>query len=137
MPRIMAIDYGTKRVGIAVTDNLKIIATALDTVHPIHLMKFFEDYFSKEVVDTLVVGEPQKLGGGDTDATKPINDFIAHFKKKYPTIKIEREDERITSKMAMNALISAGSKKKDRQNKGNIDKISAVIILQSYLERHV
>ena len=135
MPRIMAIDYGTKRVGIAVTDPLRMIATALDTVHPTALIEYMENYFKKENVDTLVVGEPKQLNGEATHATKPTNEFIAHFKKKFPGIKVEREDERYTSKMAMDAMIMAGSKKKDRKQKENIDKLSAVIILQSYLLR--
>ena len=117
MPRIMAIDYGTKRVGIAVTDPLRMIATALDTVHPSALIGFMENYFKKENVDTLVVGEPKQLNGEATHATKPANEFIAHFQKKFPSIKVEREDERFTSKMALDAMIMAGIKKKDRQQK--------------------
>ena len=135
MPRIMAIDYGTKRVGIAVTDPLQLIATALTTVSPFELMAYLENYFKNDAVEILVVGEPKKIDGSQTNASQPTNDFVAHFKKKFPNIKVEREDERYTSKMAMDAIIMSGSKKKDRQKKENIDKVSAVIILQSYLSR--
>jgi putative holliday junction resolvase len=134
MPRIIAIDYGSKRVGLAVTDNLKIIATALDTIHSKDVLDFLEKYMQKEEVEAFVVGMPKNLDGEDTNNTQLVEIFTKHLKKKFPNIPIHLVDERFTSKIALDAMIMSGSKKKDRNNKsGNIDKVSAVIILQDYL----
>jgi putative holliday junction resolvase len=134
MGRILAIDYGGKRVGLAVTDPLKIIATALDMIHSKDVIQFLKDYVAQETVETFVVGKPHKLDGTDTNATEMVNNFIKHLQKTFPQIPVIPHDERFTSKMALDAMIAGGTKKKDRQNKGNIDKVSAVIILQSYME---
>ncbi|NOZ34822.1 MAG: Holliday junction resolvase RuvX [Chlorobi bacterium] len=134
MGRILAIDYGRKRVGIAVTDPLKIIANGLTTVHSKDIFTFLSDYLSKEYVETIVVGYPVNLKNEGSQSLQFINPFIKKLIKQYPEIKIETYDERFTSKMAKAAMLEGGLKKKDRQNKALVDKISAVIILQSYLE---
>lgn len=134
MPRILAIDYGTKRCGIAVTDPLQIIANGLTTVNRHEIFTFLENYFSREEVETIVVGEPKKLSGEATDATAHVNAFVKQLSQKFPGKKIERIDERFTSKMAFQTMIDSGLKKKDRRDKGLIDEISATIILQSYME---
>ena len=133
MGRILAIDYGAKRCGLAVTDPLGIIAGPLDTVHSAELMKYLQDYFAKEQVDEVVFGMPQNTDGSDTHATPLVKAAINRFKKLFPDTKLSLHDERFTSKMALDAMIAGGTKKKDRKNKGNIDRVSAVIILQSYL----
>ncbi len=132
--RILAIDYGRKRVGIAVTDPLKIIATGLDTVHSKDIFSFLKLYLSKEDVETIVVGYPVNLKNEGAQALQFINPFIKKLIDRFPNTKIDTYDERFTSKMAQAAMIEGGLKKKDRQNKALTDKISAVIILQSYLE---
>jgi len=132
--RILAIDYGRKRVGIAVTDPLKIIANGLTTVHSKDIFTFLDEYISKENVETIVVGYPVNLKNEGSQSLQFINPFIKKLIKKYPEITIDTYDERFTSKMAKMAMIEGGMKKKDRQNKALTDKISAVIILQSYLE---
>ncbi len=134
MPRILAIDYGGKRTGIAVTDPLCIIATPLTTVPTHELMGFLKDYFAKEDVSTVIFGFPTKLDGSETNATQLVKAATNRFKKLFPDKPLFLHDEKFTSKMALDAMISAGSKKKDRREKGNIDKVSATIILQSYLE---
>lgn len=134
MSRIIAIDYGTKRVGLATTDPLKIIATALDTVHSKDVIQFLQDYHTQEVIEKFVVGMPKNLDGADTNATRHVKAFINLLKKKFPDHEVVTHDERFTSKMALDAMIQAGTSKKYRRDKGNIDKVSAVIILQSYLE---
>jgi putative holliday junction resolvase len=134
MPRILAIDYGTKRVGLAVTDPLKIIATALDTVHSKDIFVFLKTYLETEEVESFVVGMPVNLDGEDTNNTPHVKGFVKNLKKTYPEIPVHLHDERFTSKMALQAMIAGGSSKKDRREKGNIDKISATIILQSYME---
>lgn len=134
MSRILAIDYGTKRTGLAVTDPLGIIATALDTVPTQTLMDFLKGYFEREPVKEVVFGFPKNLDGSPTDATAHVQGAVNRFKKLFPDKPLFLHDERFTSKMAMDAMIAAGSKKKDRSNKGNIDKVSATIILQSYLQ---
>ena len=134
MGRILAIDYGRKRVGIAVTDPLKIIANGLTTVHSKDIFTFLDEYISKENVETIVVGYPVNLKNEGSQSLQFINPFIKKLIKKYPEITIDTYDERFTSKMAKMAMIEGGMKKKDRQNKALTDKISAVIILQSYLE---
>jgi putative Holliday junction resolvase len=135
MPRIIAIDYGSKRVGLAVTDPLQIIATALDTVHSKDVIEYLKKYTQAEEVEAFVVGKPSNLNGEATNATPLVEAFVKNLKKNFPEKTIHLQDERFTSKMALDAMIAGGSKKKDRQNKGNIDKISAVIILQSFLEQ--
>ena len=134
MARILAIDYGQKRVGIAVTDPLKIIATGLTTVHSKDIFSFLEYYLSKENIEKIVVGYPVNLKNEGAQSLQFINPFIKKLIKKFPYTEIETYDERFTSKMAKAAMIEGGLKKKDRQNKALTDKISAVIILQSYLE---
>lgn len=134
MGRILAIDYGQKRVGVAVTDELQIIATSLDTVHSKDIIDFLKSYIEKEQVDCIVVGEPRQMNNTASESVKFIEPFVRRLKKAFPQIFIDRYDERFTSKMASQTMIAAGLKKKDRQNKSTIDKISAVIILQSYME---
>ncbi len=134
MGRILAIDYGEKRCGIAVTDSLKMIANALQTVDTKELLTFLKNYFQKEAVETVVVGEPKRMSNEPSSIAPKIEKFISDFKILYPEIKVERIDERFTSKMAFQTMIDSGLKKKDRQNKALVDTISATIILQSYLE---
>ncbi len=134
MGRIVAIDYGSKRVGLAVTDPLQIIATPLDTVHSKDVIAVLQDIEAKDGIDAFVVGMPKNLQNLDTDATNQVRHFINLLKKRFPEKKIHAHDERFTSKMALQALITGGMKKKDRRNKANVDKVSAAIILQSYLE---
>jgi putative Holliday junction resolvase len=134
MGRILAIDYGQKRVGIAVTDEFQIIANGLTTVHSKDILSFLKDYVSKEKVDCFVVGEPKQMNNLPSESVKFINPFIKQLKKSFPEIPIERVDERFTSKMASQTIIDAGLKKKDRQNKALVDTISATIILQSFME---
>ncbi|MFN4234098.1 MAG: Holliday junction resolvase RuvX [Bacteroidia bacterium] len=134
MGRILAIDYGEKRCGIAVTDSLKIIANGLQTVDTKNLMDFLKNYFQKENVETVVIGEPKRMNNQPSFITPKIEKFILELSQAFPNIKIERMDERFTSKMAFQTMIDAGLKKKDRQNKALVDTISATIILQSYLE---
>jgi putative Holliday junction resolvase len=130
----MAFDYGTKRVGVAVTDPLQIIATALDTIHAKDIFTFIADYVAKEPVEAFVVGIPQRLNGTETDASEHVSVFVKHLSNRYPDIPIHKIDERFTSKIAMQSMVSAGVSKKDRKVKGNLDKVSATIILQSYME---
>jgi len=133
--RIIAIDYGRKRVGLAVTDPMKMIANGLTTVHPEEILTFLTDYTEKEEVETIVVGYPKQMDNQNSEAVQYIKPFLKKLRKQFPGITVEKEDERFTSKMAQQAMIDGGMKKKQRQNKGNVDRISATIILQSYLER--
>lgn len=133
MARLMAIDYGSKRVGIAVTDPLQIIATGLTTVHSKDLIDFLKKYIEKEEVECIVVGEPKRLNNEPSDAARFIEPFVVHLRRTFPNIKIERMDERFTSKMAFQTMIDSGLKKLARQNKELVDEISATIILQSYM----
>ncbi len=133
MGRIMAIDYGSKRVGIAVTDPSRIIATGLTTVHSKDLIDFLKKYIEKEPVDCIVVGEPKQMNNEPSESARFIEPFVMHLKRSFPGIKVERVDERFTSKMAFQTMIDSGLKKKDRQNKALVDEISATIILQSYM----
>lgn len=135
MARIMAIDYGSKRVGIAVTDPQQIIATGLTTVHSNEVIDFLKQYMQKEEVSCIVVGEPKRMNNEPSDSARFIEPFVMHLKRTFPAIKVERMDERFTSKMAFQTMIDSGLKKKSRQNKELIDEISATIILQSYLSR--
>ena len=135
MGRIMAIDYGSKRVGIAVTDPSQIIANGLTTVHSKDVIQFLKDYMAKEKVDCIVVGEPKQMDNTQSDSSRFIEPFVKHLSRTFPNVKIERVDERFTSKMAFQTMIDSGLKKKDRQNKELVDQVSATIILQSYLEK--
>lgn len=135
MARLMAIDYGSKRVGIAVTDPLQIIATGLTTVHSKDLIDFLKTYISKEDVECIVVGEPKQMNNAPSESARFIEPFVIHLKRTFPTIKVERMDERFTSKMAFQTMIDSGLKKKARQNKELVDEISATIILQSYMNK--
>jgi len=133
--RVIAIDYGTKRVGIAVTDSLKMIASALTTVENAELWTFLVNYFAKEDIEIVVLGLPLTLSNDLSEIEPRIQKLIRKIAHEYPQLKIERQDERFTSKMAVNAMIEGGMKKKQRQVKGNIDKLSATLILQAFLER--
>jgi len=130
----MAIDYGKKRVGIAVSDDSKIFAFGLDTVENKMIFKFLKKYIHENHVETIVVGEPTRLNDEPTHITEEAEEFCEKLRKKYPAIQIDREDEAFTSKMAFDAMIQGGMKKKDRRNKATIDKVSATLILQAYLE---
>ncbi len=134
MPRILAIDYGSKRVGLAVTDPLQMIASGLTTVHSKDLIQYLEDYLKKEQVECIVVGEPKTLMNEASNSARFIEPFVKHLTKKFPSIKIERYDERFTSALAQQAMLLGGLKKKDRQNKETVDMVSATILLQDYLE---
>ena len=134
MGRILAIDYGQKRVGVAVTDELQIIATALDTVPAKDVIQYLKAYMEKEQVDCIVVGDPRQMNNTPSESVKFVEPFVKKLKKVFPHVLIERYDERFTSKIAAQTMVSAGLKKKERRNKSTIDKISAVIILQSYME---
>ncbi|MBC7412116.1 MAG: Holliday junction resolvase RuvX [Bacteroidia bacterium] len=133
MPRILAIDYGLKRCGIAVSDPLRIIATPLTTVAANELFPFLTTYFETNEVDTIVIGLPKRLDNTDTHSTSFVLKAIDALNKKYPTKKTIPLDERFTSKIALNAMIAGGTSKKNRANKATIDQISATIILQDYM----
>ncbi len=133
MGRILAIDYGSKRVGLAVSDTLRIIATGLTTVHSKDLITYLENYFKKEIVDIIVVGEPKTLQNNKSDSARFIDPFVVHLQRKFPDKIIERYDERFTSAMAHQTMLAGGLKKKDRQSKETVDMISAIIILQDYM----
>jgi len=135
MSRILAIDYGGKRVGLAVTDTLQMIANGLDTISTAEVFTFLKNYLAKENVVCIVVGEPKRLNNTATHSTEMTEKFVQELKKKFPAIAVERMDERFTSKMAFQAMIDGGLKKKDRQNKETVDKVSATLILQSYLQQ--
>lgn len=134
MGRILAIDYGLKRTGLAVTDPLRIIATPLQTVATTELITFLIDYNKREGVDEFVVGMPKTMKGEDSDTAADVRKFIGELERAIPGKRIVPADERFTSRMAQRAMIEGGMKKKDRRIKGNVDKISATIILQSYLD---
>jgi putative holliday junction resolvase len=133
MGRILAIDYGLKRTGIAVTDPLRIIATPLETVATENLFQFLTSYLQKENVDEFVVGMPKTLSNEDSAIAPTVRKFVENLKLKFPEKNVHLADERFTSSMAIQAMIDGGMKKKDRQVKSNIDKISATIILQSFI----
>ncbi|MEI8045902.1 MAG: Holliday junction resolvase RuvX [Bacteroidota bacterium] len=134
MGRIVAIDYGQKRVGIAVTDELRMIAVALTTVHSKDVIVFLKDYVSRENVDCFVVGYPLTLQNNLSESARFTEPFVKHLQRTFPQIPVDRMDERFTSKMATAAILESGAKKKVRQDKALVDKVSAVLILQSYLE---
>lgn len=133
MSRILAIDFGTKRTGIAVTDELQIIASGLTTVNTKELLKFLKDYTSKESVELFLVGEPKQMDNTASESEVYIMSFISKLEKALPNIPIKRVDERFTSKMAFQTMIDSGLKKNQRKNKALVDEISATLILQSYL----
>lgn len=134
MARILAIDYGTKRVGLAITDPLQIIANTLTTVHAKDAIDYLKTYLLKEEVECFVVGKPMRLDGSDSESAVHVEKFINLLRKNFPLIPIERMDERFTSAIAKRTLLEMGLNKKDRANKKSLDQISAAIILQSYLE---
>ncbi|PKO97973.1 MAG: Holliday junction resolvase RuvX [Bacteroidetes bacterium HGW-Bacteroidetes-9] len=134
MGRILAIDYGQKRVGLAVTDEGQIIASPLTTVHSKDIISFLKDYLSKEKVELFVIGEPKQMNNTASESVRFIEPFVRLLVKEFPEIPVERVDERFTSMIAKRAILDMGAKKKDRQNKALIDTVSAAIILQSYLE---
>lgn len=135
MPRLLAIDYGLKRTGIAVTDELQIIASGLTTIPSDEVLVFLADYFKKEEVIKVIIGEPKQMNGLPSESTPIIEAFVEKFKIQFPHIPVVRVDERFTSKMAFQTMIDSGLKKKQRQNKALIDEISATIILRDYLSR--
>ena len=134
MGRILCIDYGGKRTGIAVTDPLQIIATSLATILSAELVSFLKKYFLQESVELILIGEPVNLDGTDTHATPLVKQAVKKIQKEFPHIPVQMVDERYTSKLASAAMVEMGMKKKDRQKKGNIDQIAAVIMLQAYLQ---
>ena len=135
MDRIVGIDYGRKRVGVAVSDPLGIFASALETVHSAKIIEYLKNYAQKETIVRFVVGYPINMNGAPSEAAKDIDIFLKHLAKAFPDVPIVKEDERFTSVLAHRAMIDGGMKKQDRQKKESVDKISAAIILQSYMDR--
>jgi putative Holliday junction resolvase len=133
MAKILAIDYGAKRCGLAATDNSQIIASPLTTVDTREIFKFLADYFVKNQVEDIVLGEPKRLDTSDTHNSQPVRDFRKRLEQKFPDKKIHMIDERFTSKMAFQTMIDGGLSKKQRRDKSLVDQISATIILQSFL----
>jgi putative Holliday junction resolvase len=133
--RILAVDYGRKRVGLAVTDPTQVIANGLDTVRTHDIIPYLRSFFRDEEVEKIVIGYPVQMNNKPSESTRYIDPFIKRLHKEFPEYPIEKVDERFTSKMALQAMIDGGVKKKDRRNKALVDKVSAVIILQSYLEK--
>ncbi len=134
MARILCIDFGLKRTGLAVTDPLQIIATGLTTVDSHELIQFLKKYFQQEPVELIIIGEPKNLDDSDTHATLPVTQAIKKLEKEFPHIPIRTVDERYTSKLAKQAMIDMGMKKKDRRNKRTVDEIAATIMLQEYMQ---
>lgn len=134
MARVLALDYGKKRTGIAVTDPIQIIASALDTVDTGELIGYLKKYMANEPVELVLIGYPLNMDDSPTDATPLVEKFIGKFKNVFPALPIEKVDERMTSRMASQAIAQMGLKKKDRERKELIDAVSAVIMLQEYLE---
>ena len=134
MARILAIDYGLKRTGIAVTDPLQIIATGLTTVDSKEMIPFLKSYFLHEAVELIIIGEPKNWDESDTHATPLVKDVVKKLQKEFPQIPLKTVDERYTSKMAKQAMIEMGMKKKARQNKRTVDEIAATIMLQEYMQ---
>ncbi|HZH96750.1 MAG TPA: Holliday junction resolvase RuvX [Flavisolibacter sp.] len=135
MARILSIDYGAKRTGLAVTDPLQIIATGLCTIETPKLMQFLKEYFSKELVESVIIGMPSNLDDSATHATPLVKKFIEQFKKSFPLLPLTEVDERYTSKMAVQAMLQMGLKKKDRRSKGLVDEIAATMMLQEHMGR--
>jgi len=134
VPRILSIDYGLRRTGLAVTDPLQIIATGLTTVETRQLTPFLRDYFVRETVELIIIGDPKNLDDSDTHATPLVEKFIKELEKNFPAIPVKKVDERFTSKMAKNAMLEMGLKKKQRRDKALVDEIAATIMLQEYLQ---
>jgi putative Holliday junction resolvase len=134
MSRVLAIDFGQKKSGIAVTDELRMIASPLTTVPSSQLIDFLKNYFNEESVEVVVIGEPKTMDNKASDSTKYIQPFIGRLKKAFPALIVDRMDERFTSRMAFQTMIDGGLGKKARQNKDLVDSISAALILQTYLE---
>ena len=135
MPRILAIDFGQKRTGIAVTDEIQIIASGLKTIETKEIFEFLKTYFTAEKVEKVIIGEPKQMNGQPSESASIIKGFVTHFTNHFPEMKVIRVDERFTSKMAFQSMIDSGMSKKQRQNKALIDEISATIMLQDYLSR--
>ena len=135
MDRIVGIDYGRKRVGVAVSDPLGIFASALETVHSAKIIEYLKNYAQKETIVLFVVGYPINMNGAPSEAAKDIDIFLKQLTKAFPDVPVVKEDERFTSVLAHRAMIDGGMKKQDRQKKESVDKISAAIILQSYMDR--
>ncbi|MXN89710.1 Holliday junction resolvase RuvX [Flavobacterium sp. Sd200] len=133
--RVLALDYGEKRTGIAVTDEMQLIASGLTTVATGTLLTFLKDYFTKEKVERVIIGEPKQMNGLPSQSAVFINAFVDKFTEQFPDMPLERADERFTSKMAFQTMINSGLKKKQRQDKALVDEISATILLQDYLSR--
>jgi putative Holliday junction resolvase len=133
MGRILALDYGSKRTGIAITDELQLIASGLTTVATSELMDFLKKYIASEKVELVLVGEPKQKDGTHSNIEEEIQKFLKKFSEVFPDLEVKRVDERYTSKMAFQAMIDSGLKKKQRQNKALVDEISATIILQEFL----
>ena len=134
MGRILAIDYGRKRTGLAVTDMLRITANPLLTIETNTLLNWLSEYFAQEQVDEVVIGHPTQMNGAESESMNYIRPFVGNFKKQFPDMPITMYDERFTSVLAHQAMLAGGMKKKDRQNKAVVDKIAACIILEDYLE---
>ncbi|MFN4811447.1 MAG: Holliday junction resolvase RuvX [Bacteroidota bacterium] len=137
MPRIMCFDYGTKRIGIAVTDNLQMIATGLCTIHPNEADSFLANYLKTEIVARFVIGLPKKLDNSVNDVERYIKGFIKKLQTNYPQIPVDRIDERFSSIVAQQSMLHGGLKKSERQNKALVDQISATMMLQSYLSQTI
>ena len=135
MGQILAVDFGKKRCGLAATDDLRIIASGLDTVETSVLMEYLKKYFEKNIVDEVVIGLPTDLKGNMSEVEQDIQKFIEEFKNEFPEVSVVRFDERFTSKIASYFISQSGKNKKQRQEKGLIDKVSATLILQQYLEQ--
>jgi putative Holliday junction resolvase len=133
MPRILAIDYGQKRTGIAVTDEMQIIASGLTTIPSATTIDFLKEYFTKENVEKVLIGEPKQMNGEPSQSTEIIEAFVRKFKSFFPNVPVVRVDERFTSKMAFQTMIDSGLNKNQRKNKALLDEISATIMLQDYL----
>lgn len=136
MSRIIAFDYGTKRIGIAVTDPLQIIATGLDTVHPKDIVDYLKKYIQNEAVEAFVIGEPKQMDGSPSESAPHVKGFTTILKKNFPHIPQYRVEERFTSKIAQQTIMESGLKKMDRRNKERVDTIAATIILQYFMEEH-
>jgi putative Holliday junction resolvase len=136
MSRIIAFDYGTKRIGIAVTDPLQIIATGLDTVHPKDIVDYLKKYLLTEEVEAFVIGDPKQMDGTPSDSAQHVKGFATILKKSFPAVPQHWVDERFTSKLAQQAIMHSGLKKQDRRNKDRVDTIAATIILQYFMEEH-
>ncbi len=133
MAQLLALDYGKKRTGIAVTDDMQLIASGLQTVDTMDLLSFLDAYFNTHEVEKVIIGEPKQMNGLPSESAVLIENFIAVFSKKFPQMPIERIDERFTSKMAFKTMLDSGLKKRQRKNKALLDEIAATIILQDYL----